>query len=188
MIEQTAEYYNKRWENTIKLLPKGGDYRNDLRSRGWQLIADYIGNNKKVFDFATGVSNLPKFLQFKECDVYGCDFSEVAVGYASQYGNFKVSGEIYGEGYDFITACQFLEHIDNPVEWVANALTKCKELIISIPNNFRQQGDHYLMQWSNWDEFNNLFTDFNMERIDTKEAYNGIHEAWNHPTFVFTKK
>jgi 2-polyprenyl-3-methyl-5-hydroxy-6-metoxy-1,4-benzoquinol methylase len=121
-IEQTEEYYDKRWSNTIALLPTGGDYRLDLRSRAWKIIADYIGKNKKVFEFATGVSHLPEYLRENSCIVKGCDFSQVAVDFAKEHGDFKKTDKIFGSGYDFITACQFIEHIKDPAKWIDEAL------------------------------------------------------------------
>jgi hypothetical protein len=187
-IEQTPEYYDARWEKTISLLPNGGDYRIDLRNRAWKIIADYIGNDKKVFEFATGVSNLPEYLKDNNCKVSGCDFSQVAVDFASEFGNFKKSDTIFGSDYDVITACQFIEHILDPAKWIREALEKAPIVICSIPNNFRQVGDHYQMQWKNWVEFDKLFEEFEVVRLDTPEMYAGNHVAWNHPIFTFKLK
>ena len=187
-IEQTPEVYNLRWKKIISLLPTGGDYRLDNRARAWRIIADYIGEDKKVFEFATGVSYLPEYLDENGCKVSGCDFSSVAVDYASKWGNFKETGEIFGSGYDYVTACQFIEHIEDPATWVKDALSYAPEVICSIPNNFRQVGDHYLMQWKNWDEFYKLFEDLEIERLDKPENYAGNPTAWNHPIFIFRKK
>jgi len=187
-IEQTPEYYDKRWLETIALLPTGGAYRLDLRNRAWKIIADYIGKDKKIFEFATGVSNLPEYLKDNNCKITGCDFSQVAVDFAKEFGDFKKTDEIYGDNYDFITACQFIEHIKDPASWIREALNKAPEIVCSIPNNFRQVGDHYLMQWKNWEEFNRLFEEFEINRLDTPEMYAGNHSAWNHPVFTFKKK
>jgi len=188
-IPQTTSYYDNRWSQTIKQLPRGGDYRLDLRSNGWKIIADYIGENKKTFDFACGLGFVNEMLKNNGCQVHGCDFSGIAVEWTKNKtgGDFRKEGEIFGDGYDYIIAPQFIEHIEDPVDWINKALDKSKAVICSIPNNFSRHGDHYLMQWGSWDEFYSLFSSFDIERIDKPELYATTPKAWKHPTFVFRR-
>ena len=188
-MEQTPEYYDDRWTNTIKQMPIGGDYRFDQRKGGYKIIADYIGQNKRVFDYACGLGVMLQMLKWEnECDVAGCDFSEVAINYVHKNvnGDFRTGGGFWGT-WDYVIACQFIEHIKEPVKWINEALEHAPAVICSIPNNFSRHGDHIDMQWGNWDEFNELFKDFEVERID-EGLYTSTAKAWQHPTFVFRSK
>jgi hypothetical protein len=189
-MEQTADNYDIRWGEIIKQMPIGGNYRFDQRKGGYKVILDYIGKGKKVFDYACGLGVMLKMArQQYDCDVSGCDFSTVAIGYTNETvsGDFRVGDKIWGK-YDYVVASQFIEHIKTPAEWIENALDHAEAVICSIPNNFSRHGDHIDMQWGNWDEFNELFKGFNVERIDTPEKYAGTAKAWQHPTFVFRRK
>jgi 2-polyprenyl-3-methyl-5-hydroxy-6-metoxy-1,4-benzoquinol methylase len=187
-IEQTEEMYDDRWTGIINKMPIGGDYRFDQRKGGYNLIADYIGTGKNVFDYACGLSVLGKILKDRGNRVCGCDFSKVAIDYAKRTVSegFYQSDQIYGK-HDYIVASQFIEHIVDPATWVREAFKNAPVVICSIPNNFHVRGDHHLMQWKSFDEFYKLFAEFDIERID-EGKYVGTHTAWQHPTFVFKEK
>ena len=181
------KYFDEFWSPKIKMMPQGGEYRFDQRKYNYMLIAEHIGLGKKVFDYACGLGVLGNWLE--GCDYYGCDFSQVAVDFAkdSTGGDIRKTDIIFDGAYDVICACQFIEHIENPVEWVKGALEKAETVICSIPNNFYKQKEHALMQWGNFDEFYELFKDIKCTRIDTPEAYHGCGQAWKAPTFEFKK-
>ena len=188
-MEYDSKYYDNKWTEIIKQMPKGGQYRFDLSKHSYNIISDHIGTGKKVFDYACGLGVLGQYLH--TTDLYGCDFSQVAVDYASQYGNFKTTGEIFGDKYDYVIASYFLEHIKDPVKWVNDSLDKAKSVICSIPDNLRQQGEHSDMQWNSWDSFNELFKDFKVKQIDIKDDVslypNELPHAFKHPIMEFTK-
>ena len=187
-MEQSPEYYDDKWTAVIKALPNGGQYRFDLRKVGYQIICDYIGTKKRVFDYACGLGIIDGMLRHKnECDVAGCDYSEFAINYLNKHvsGDFRTTEDVWGK-WDFIIACYFLEHIKDPVGWIRNGLKHAPKIICSIPNDFRQQGEHIDMQWKNWDEFHDLFAEFKPERIDEGKYPEGLIRAFKHPVVVFS--
>jgi hypothetical protein len=190
MNQTSKEYFDKKWEGVIKQLPSGGNYRFDLRKHGYQIIVDYIEKYKKVFDFACGLGIIDKMLvDQNQNKVSGCDFSQVAVKYCNDTidGDFKETGDIFGE-HDYIIAIYFLEHIPNPVEWLKECFKHAPKVICALPNNFNRNGEHKDMQWGSWDEFNELFKDYKITRIDEGKYPDRFCAAFKHPIFVFEEK
>lgn len=187
MNQTTSEYFDNKWNKIIHRMPNGGDYRFDLRYYGHQIIVDHIGDSKRVFDYACGLGVIDLDLVANSCVVAGCDTSSVAVDYAQQNvdGIFKKTDKLFGEGYDYIIGIQILEHMEKPVEWIKECLEKSKSVIVALPNNFRKVGEHVNLQWSNWDEFNELFKEFNVKRLDEGQYPNALCEAFKHPIFEF---
>jgi 2-polyprenyl-3-methyl-5-hydroxy-6-metoxy-1,4-benzoquinol methylase len=188
----SCEHYDKFWEGIIKKLPVGGSYRFDMRKEGYGVICDAIPENSKTFDYACGLGMVSISLsKEKYCSVFGCDWSGVAIDYVNaETGtkNFKKTDEIFGDSYDCAIVSHFLEHIENPVEFLDNIFKKTKKIIVSLPNNFRHIGEHIHMQWSNWDEFYKLFDKYDIERIDEGKYTNKTLNAWQHPIFIFKEK
>ena len=185
-MEQSPEYYDGKWQDVIKQMPRGGEYRFDQRKNGYNIIASHIGKNQRVFDYACGLGVIDKMLEDQGCFVAGCDYSKVAVDYVNKHvtGDFKTGDKIWGE-HDYIIACYFLEHITNPVEWLTECLKHAPSVICSIPNNFNKTGEHSDMQWECWDDFNELFKEFTVTRLDYDKWERGTNRAWQHPTFEF---
>ena len=187
-MSYTDDYYNKFWEGIIKLLPKGGSYRFDYRQAGFDIIKDVIPNGSKVFDYACGLGHIGiQLAKEKACKVSGCDWSSVAVDYVNkQVGSdtYKVTDKIEGK-YDYIIASQYLEHLKDPKSFVKECLAKTKHLIVAIPNNFRRTGEHIDMAWTSWAEFNDMFQEWELERID---KYTSTPQAWQHPIFIIKEK
>jgi 2-polyprenyl-3-methyl-5-hydroxy-6-metoxy-1,4-benzoquinol methylase len=189
-MEQSPEYYDDKWAKVAKAMPKGGDYRFDQRRNGYKIICDYIGENKRVFDFACGLGVIGGMLGEQGCQVNGCDYSQFAVNYAVKHygGDFRCSDKIWGDSYDYIIACYFLEHIKDPVGWLREMLKHGKKVICSIPNDFRRHGEHSDMAWKDWETFYELFSPFDVVRIDEDKWESSTQRAWRHPTFVFSIK
>ena len=187
----SSEHYDKFWSGIIKSMPQGGSYRFDQRNEGYNIIRDVIEPKSKVFDYACGLGIISiKLDNEKDCDVYGCDWSKVAVDYANENteGKFKVTDEIFGDKYDYIIISHFLEHIENPADFVEQAFEHTKNVIVSLPNNFRHMGEHVNMQWSNWKEFETLFGKWDITRIDEGKYTGKTGTAWQHPIFIFKEK
>jgi len=186
----TEDHYNKFWENIINQLPRGGSYRFDQRAEAYGKIMDLIPEGSTVFDYACGLAMASiKLSKDKKCKVAGCDFSSVAINYAKKEsgGDFRATDKVFGGPYDFVILSHYLEHIDNPAEFLNELFKFTNNIIISLPNNFRHIGEHELMQWSNWTEFNELFKDFTFKRVD--QGYTTkTHHAWHHPIFLFTEE
>ena len=181
------EFYNDKWTKIINLLPNGGQYRFDIRQHCYNIIKDHIDEKSKIFDYACGLGLIDLQLELqKNCKVYGCDFSDVAIDYINSKikskNHFKVTDELFGEKYDYILAIYFLEHIKDPVEWCKEALKAGKKIIAVIPANFNRNGEHVNMQWKDWDSFNELFKGFKMERLDV-DKYSNISTGFQHPIF-----
>ena len=182
-----ADHYDVFWSNIIKQLPKGGSYNFSQRAEGYRKILDLVPHGSKTFDYACGLGMVSiKLAKEKGCDVSGTDFSKVAIEYVKKQsgGNFNTSGEVFGENYDYIILSHFLEHITNPVEFMKDLYKKGKNVIVALPNNFRHIGEHVNMQWNNWKEFDELFKDFDYERVDNGYTTK-THHAWHHPIFLF---
>jgi len=186
-----AEYFNKKWENVIKSLPVGGNYRFDLRQYGYNIIKEYIKKNSKVFDYACGLGIIDIQLEKeKNCKVYGCDISETAINYINKNikkGKFKISDKIFGNKYDYLIAIYFLEHIKDPCEFLDKSLDVANEVIVAIPNNFNKNGEHIDMQWKSWESFFKLFKDFKIKRLDENKYPNSLIHAFKHPIFSFKR-
>jgi 2-polyprenyl-3-methyl-5-hydroxy-6-metoxy-1,4-benzoquinol methylase len=185
--QNNSEYYDKKWLDVINKMPNGGNYSFDKRKHGYQIIVDYIGKSKSIFDYACGLGVIDLMLSKNRCKVAGCDFSGVAVNYCSRRmrGDFRVTGELFGGFYDYIIAIYFLEHIKNPVEFLQRCFKHTDKIICALPNNFNRTGEHIDMAWGNWDDFYELFSDFSVTRIDEGKYPSGLINAFKHPIFLF---
>jgi len=190
-MEQTSpEYFDNKWKGVIAKMPHGGNYRFDLRSYGYKIIANYIGSGKKVFDYACGLGVINKFIEKEGSRVDGCDMSRVAINYVNETakGTFRTTKEIFNSGYDYITAIYLLEHVENPVGFVDMCLSKGKSLIVALPNNFSKTGEHIHMGWSDWKEFYHIFSAYNIKRLDEGKYPTTLTKAFQHPILEFTRK
>jgi SAM-dependent methyltransferase len=190
-MSYTPEYYDAKWTETIKLLPRGGKYRLDMRQACFEQIKEIVKPGSKVFDFACGLGVASiQLSKEKGCKVYGCDYSAVAVEYVNmniQSGEFRHTDKIFGDNYDYIMAIAFIEHIENPREWIDDALKYTKNLIVTIPNNYRQVGEHACMQWANWAQFEGVLEGLNWARVDDYGKH-PTHSAWASPIILITKE
>jgi hypothetical protein len=169
-MEHDASYYDRKWIETIKGMPVGGQYRFDIRKHGYKLACDAIPEGSKVFDYACGLGVIDQMLIEKDCVVSGCDFSPVAVDYCKKEtgGDFRVTGEIFGK-HDVVIAAYFLEHIKDAWEWVEMALEHAPRVICHLPRNFSHHGEHIDMSWSSWPDFIEKFKQFDFIRLDTHD-------------------
>jgi len=153
---------------------------------------DNIPSGSRVFDFACGLAIIDHQLKMRKgCIVSGCDTSDVAINYIKGKmpdADFRVSSEIFGGFYDFVLALHILEHFEKPVEWVRSAFKKSNSIIVIIPSSFSKAGEHKNMQWSNLKEFEELFAEFNIKRVDIGKYPSELHPAFKPPVFIFSKK
>jgi SAM-dependent methyltransferase len=190
-MNYNAQYFDRKWESVIRLLPVGGSYRFDLRQYAYDIIKKEIKSGSRVFDYACGLGVIDiQLAKEKNCKVSGCDYSQVAVDYVKKKsrGEFRKTDKVFGDKYDYILAIYFLEHIKNPVEWLNDCFKNTNKAICVIPNDFRQYGEHIDMQWKDWDSFDKLFKGFKVTRLDTGRYPKGLCRAFNHPIFMFEKK
>ena len=175
-------HYDDKWKYVISNMPMGGDYRLDHRQAGFDIIKNIIPNGSRVFDYAMGLGIIPiQLANEKECDVSGCDFSQVAIDYANENceGDFRLTSDIFGSDYDYIIASQYLEHVKDPVEFTRDMLKHGKTLIAAIPNNFRKSGEHIYMAWNSTPDFEDKFSEFNPVGLDDGYPRN-VPSAWHH--------
>jgi hypothetical protein len=103
-------------------------------------------------------------------------------------GDFRVSEEIFGTGYDYIILSHYLEHLEDPVKWIKKIFHKTNKIICILPNNFYKIGEHVNMKWSNWKTFYSLFKEFKIKRIDEGKYSSNLIGAYRNPIFIFEKK
>ena len=184
-----VEYWNTKWARIVKQLPTGGEYKYDLRQYQYDVVMDNIPSGSRVFDFACGLGIIDYQLKMRKgCIVSGCDTSDVEINYMKGKmpdTDFRVASEIFGDFYDFILALHILEHFEKPVEWLENAFKFTNTVIVVIPSSFSKAGEHKNMQWSNLKEFENLFVDFKIKRVDIDKYPVKLHPAFKPPVFVF---
>lgn len=184
-------YYDTVWANVIKLLPVGGPIRFDMRQYIYSEVMKHVPEGSKVFDYACGLGLIDIRLEKeKGCKCYGCDFSAVAVEYVNmniKRGEFRHTSELFGDWYDVILGIAYMEHTNQPRKWVDAMLEHTNKLIVTIPNNYRQQGEHYLMQWSNWGEFVSILRGLKWKRVDNYQDKNH-HQAWKSPIIIISKE
>ena len=201
-MEYGPEYYDNKWLAVLRNMPRGGDYRFDLRQKCYDLIKGVIPDGSKVFDYAAGLGIIDIQLQKNNaCDVSGCDWSKVACDYIESQcpGTFKQTDEVFGGPYDVIIAIYFLEHISDPVSWLEMCFKKTERVIVALPRNFSAHGEHIDMAWDSWPAFDKLFSDYKILRLDIKEGadphtmadpdlvYSGIGQ-FAHPIIEFRRK
>ncbi len=201
-MEYGHEYYDKKWLAVLKHMPKGGEYRFDMRQHCYDLIQKHIPNESSVFDYAAGLGVIDIQLEKKKaCKVYGSDWSKVACDYIKSQcsGDFRQTDDVFGGPYDVIIAIYFLEHISKPVEWLQMCFKKTDRVIVALPRNFSRHGEHIDMAWKDWNDFDRLFGDYERLRLDVKEGanphsmadadlvYPGIGQ-FAHPVIEFRRK
>lgn len=190
MSDYTKDYYDVFWEKVIKNLPRGGSYNFIERQEQMNKIKDIIKEGSTVFDYACGLSmHCIQLVKEKNCKTFGCDFSKVAVDYANEKtkGDYRVGDKIFGGPYDYMIVSHYLEHIKNPREFIENCFIYTDKVIVAIPNNFKHIGEHVDMQWSSWEDFDEIFEGIKHTRFDNGYSKR-TNSAWHAPLFLFEKK
>jgi 2-polyprenyl-3-methyl-5-hydroxy-6-metoxy-1,4-benzoquinol methylase len=155
------------------------NYYSKQRLKAYEEIFSYtdtlgILKNHKILDAGCGPGFFSNFIyqKTKSNNIFGCDFSSVAISLAKKkYPNlsFLESNLEVGlpEKFDFIFCLSVLEHIEYP-EITLNQLLKQLnpngKLIITIPNGRLDSFDGHIHFWSieSW----NLFLNKNIENFN----------------------
>lgn len=120
----------------------------------------------RILDVGCGPGKLLSDLREQGWDVYGVDFSPVAVDYArSQHGLDVRLGDLFQAGYkdgffDVVMFNHSLEHIYNPRETLKEAHRILKRnglLFISIPNAGGLEANIFGKWWVHWDTPRHLY-------------------------------
>ena len=109
-----------------------------------KILKKYLCKNKDLLEIGYGAGEIfSTYLQWG-INCYGYDFSEEAYNYvmantknnADNITLYKMEDEIQNRKYDFIIACEVLEHIENDEEALLNwksDLNRDGMLLISVP-------------------------------------------------------
>lgn len=141
------EYWNNQWrvvtENPIQeehsqSIPN--DFLVNITKP--RQVLEVIKNAKSILDFGSGTGHMCHVVSLlSRAIVLGSEISEVAVNYANKkYGNGRVSfvlKDMIGgipDPYDLIISSNTLEHFKNPFPVIDYLLSKCKHLIVLVPN------------------------------------------------------
>lgn len=130
----------------------------------------------RILDVGCGPGKLLSDLREQGWEVYGVDFSAVAVDYArSRHGLDVRLGDLFQAGYkdgyfDVVMFNHSLEHIYNPLETLKEAHRIMKPgglLLISIPNAGGLEAKIFGKWWVHWDTPRHLyhFTKATMTRL-----------------------
>ena len=132
--------YDKYWES------KRGDNMNDMNSfqqKRAEIISNQIINNTTILDIGTGDGNiLKKISRQNEIKITASDFSIKSIKHLKKVGFDVIELDVNNstslekiEIYDYISALEVLEHIQNPEKVLLQLLKKSKKgVFISFPN------------------------------------------------------
>ena len=103
----------------------------------YDLIAEWIGKNKKVLDVGCGAGEFSKRLSIDGNEIIGVESSKNNYRIASKkikvyFGEFSKI-EI-NDKFDIVLFADVLEHMTNPEIALKKASTICNEVILSVPN------------------------------------------------------
>jgi SAM-dependent methyltransferase len=136
----------------------------------------------RILDVGCGAGKLLADLREQGWQVYGVDFSPVAVEYAKNQNRLDVRlGDLFDAGYEdgFFDVVMFnhsLEHVYNPLETLKEAHRILKSgglLLISIPNAGGLEAKIFGRWWVHWDPPRHLyhFTKKTMTKLVTSAGF-----------------
>jgi len=189
----SPSYWDGKWRKIIAALPIGGDYRFDLRKFGIDIIMDAIRPGSRVFDFGCGLGVVDiRLARDKGCQVAGCDLSKVAVDFVKSRtkGDFRVGSKFFGDDYDVVVGVYLLEHLKKPRKWLDKALSIAHEVIVALPNNFKQADEHADMQWGSQAELDKLLSKYRAVRLDVGKYPASLDNmaGFKHPIYSIRRK
>lgn len=132
----STEYWNWSWLSGRKKFPK----------YTMKVIRDLVPEGSEVLEIGCGYGKLLKWLKdYKNCDVYGVDISDVAINEAKE--KFGIEGEICNaedlvlkvdKKFDVVIASHLLEHLDNDEEFISRCSKLLKPkgvMVVAVPDN-----------------------------------------------------
>ncbi len=138
-----------------KYFAKADDINPEVENNSLSYIVKAIPDDSIVLDVGCSYGYLGEWLvKNKNCQVYGIDINNQALGYVKERGYYK---DVYwldldypkntkdeferfeklGEMFDFVVCADVLEHLKNPTDalnFVASKLKYGGQILISIPN------------------------------------------------------
>ncbi len=144
----TAEYWDEVYKEEIQELVRSTN-NYDLR---WQLdrfekIVSLIHRSSgKILDVGCGLGNLTRYIKARDpyLDVYGVDFSKVAVDFCNEHipGHYMVddASKLLAhppESFDVVISSETIEHLSNPESHMKSLVSLVQpggSVIISTPN------------------------------------------------------
>lgn len=134
----------------------------------YKLLKKDCCEGKRLLEIGYGAGEI--FPLYRKLDLYveGYDFSEAAYEYAN--ANYADDGVVLltdkksiGGGYDYVVACEVLEHIENDMaelrEW-KSYLNDSGKLIISVPAHWKR--------WGSSDEYNGHYRRYERKELIEK--------------------
>lgn len=185
----TAAYWDEVYTEEIQeLIRMTNNY--DLR---WQLdrfekIASLMHRSSgKVLDVGCGLGNLTRYLKARDpyLDVYGVDFSKVAVDFCNEHipNHYFVSNAddlSNFEEFDVIISSETIEHLDNPkahLQSIYDLLKLDGSVIISTPN-FNQSDNGEYVSHEHVHEFTPIELEKLMEEVGFKSNVSVTPNTW----------
>lgn len=161
-------------------------------------ILKNFSENTKILDLGCGRGEFLAELKKRGCEIWGVDFDEKAIEVAKNYYGLKnvyaMSFEDFFKlqnlpKFDVITFFEVIEHIDNPLEFIRNAVKLLKSdgmIVLSTPSRERMLVNaiktdfpyHHLSRW-NEIAISNLFRKINFKiiQVDYVEQFQFILDA-----------
>lgn len=184
-------------------------FYNALQKHDWYYLEDkqeyvfaqkYIHKDDVVLDVGCGEANFAKFVNDKQAEFIGLDFSVNAKELANQQGItiYNQSIQEYAKNnpnsLDVVTSFQVLEHVDNPrgfIQAKIDALKSDGVMIVAVPsedsflskcvNGVLNMPPHHVTRWSD-ESLRSIAEIFNLELIEiSHESVQPIHYQfyWN---------
>lgn len=145
----TPEYWDNEFETEILINKKRVEYTRFERA------VDRIKDGSSVIDLGCGKGEFLQYLHLKRpaCEIYGIDFSKVAIEYAKKllpkgtFSEFDVQNVSYYASlhnkFDFVVSFETIEHLESPLMFVNEIECIIKDggfLILSTPYNDMVKG------------------------------------------------
>lgn len=160
----TPEYWDSVYSAEI------ANQRQRIALDRFDRITKLIPNNSNILDVGCGTGDFIRYLEAHrpDCKISGCDFSKIAIEYASSQSPnsiFKIVdalklSSIFNTEFDVVLSLETLEHVDDPQKMINEMQTILKSdglLILSMPYDNKVAGEH--LHAFKYNDFLNFFDD-----------------------------
>jgi len=157
--------------------------------RTWKRIKRCLPPDSKVLEIGVGNGALLRYIKNKNIDVEGCDLSRAASHHIRQRYSIVMHNCFVGEipsdrKYDVVVMNHILEHVNDPVSFLADVKTHLKEngiVHIVVPNIASWEAK--LPGWVGYEPYHlSYFMPVTLERATDKATLKVIHTS-THESF-----